>query len=107
MIALCALNGLFLIFVLVSVVIEIALNVNDGCAFVAGAGGEVCQGTEQVGDLARGGAFGAFGTFLGFRFEFLADTFLDFVGQFFGRQASIIVICKVFNFEFVGSATQT
>ena len=106
MIALCALNGLFLVFVFVSVVVEIALNVNDGCAFVAGAGREVCQGAEQVGDLARGGAFGAFGTFLGFRFEFLADAFLDFTGKLFGRQTGIVVICKVFNFEFVGSATQ-
>ena len=42
----------------VGVIVEVTLNVDDGGTLVTGAGGQVAQRTDQVGQAAGGGAFG-------------------------------------------------
>ena len=44
----------FVVFSVVGVVVEIALNVDDGGTLVAGAGGQVAQGTDQIRQAAGG-----------------------------------------------------
>ena len=48
----------FVVFSVVGVVVEIALNVDDGGTLVAGAGGQVAQGADQVRQAAGGSALG-------------------------------------------------
>ena len=43
---------LFKLVILVGVVIEVALNVDDGGALITGAGGQVAQGADQVSQLS-------------------------------------------------------
>ena len=50
-------RGLYIYSVL-AVVVKIALNKNNGGALVAGAGGKVAQGTDQVGQLSGSGTLG-------------------------------------------------
>ena len=68
---------------LVGVVIEVALHQDEGGALVAGAGGQVAQGADQIGQTAGGSALGGHGACqIALFSDLLADGFLQrFAGK--------------------------
>ena len=87
------------------VVIEITLNKDNGGAFIAGTGSKVAKGTDKVGKLAGSGSFGSHvADKVGI---FCFDAFGNCFFKLFAGKIAEFVICKIFEFEFVGSTNET
>ena len=91
----------FVVFSVVGVVVEIALNVDDGGTLVAGAGGQVAQGADQVRQAAGGSALGDHVAHQ--RAAVLSgDAALDGLPQLLAVQTGEIVIARYFSFNSLG-----
>ena len=96
----------FAVFSVVGVVVEIALNVDDGGTLVAGAGGQVAQGADQVRQAAGGSALGDHVAHQ--RAAVLSgDAALDGLPQLLAVQTGEIVVRQVLQLQFVGRTLQT
>ena len=75
---------------------------DDGGALVAGAGGQVAQGADQVGQAAGSGALGGHGAG---QVALLADLFLDGGLQSVAGQVGEIVVSQVLiGWKFIPTA---
>ena len=91
----------FAVFSVVGVVVEIALNVDDGGTLVAGAGGQVAQGADQVRQAAGGSALGDHVAHQ--RAAVLSgNAALDGLPQLLAVQTGEIVVRQVLQLQFVG-----
>ena len=86
------------------IVDEIALHQNDGGALIAGAGGQVAQRTDQVGQTAGSGALGGHGTG---HIALFTDPLLDSLLQCLAGEIRKVVVSQVLQLQLVGSAFQT
>ena len=86
------------------VVVEIALNVDDGGTLVARAGGQVAQGADQVGQAAGRGALG--GHFAHQGAVLLFDLVFDGIPQRLAGQGGKVVVRQILELELVGGALQ-
>ena len=90
---------------LFGVVIKIALNKDDRSSFVAAAGSQVGQRTDQVGQLTGSGALRSH---VAFQVSiFIGDVLFDSSVELLALQTCKVVVGQVFQFYFVGGAAQT
>ena len=88
----------------VCVVVEIALDVDDGCALIARTGGQVAQRTDQVGQAAGGCTLGCH--LANQIVVLLLDLLLDGLTQCLTGQVCELVVGQILQLELVGCALE-
>ena len=83
-----------------SIVVEIALNIDNGSALVAAAGGQVTQRTDQVSKSAGGSTLG---DHLAYKVAVLLDNLtLDGIAKLLAGERSKLIVSKIFQLQLIG-----
>ena len=88
------------------IVVEIALDVDDGRALVAAAAGQVAQRTDQVGEVAGGGALGHHASYQGLLGVLGPDLLGYGLLQRLAGQVGKFLVRQVLQLQLVGRAHQ-
>ena len=86
------------------VVVEVALDVDNGGTLVAGAGGQVAERTDQVGQLTGGSTLGSHLT--NQVAVLFTDLGVDRLLQLLAAQSGELVVCQILQLQLVGSTLQ-
>ena len=89
------------------VVVEIALNIDDGGALVAAAGGQIAQGADEIREAAGGGALGDHVAHKGSLGVLLADLLGDGLLQRLAAEVGKVLVGQILQLQLVGGALQT
>ena len=86
------------------IVVEITLDVDDGSTLVTGAGGQVTQGADQVGQAAGGSTLGSHGAC---QIALCPDCALNGSLQIGAGQGSEIIVSQILQLQLIGSTLKT